>query len=126
MKASDRAGDTAAEPVLDPDANAGIPPAILLSHPTGNQNLRNALESLNENGMLREFWTTVVWDSQSAWNRLLPAGFRAQMARRSYDGAPRDKVRCVPFREMVRLSARHLRLESLLCSGERPFSVIGL
>jgi alpha-maltose-1-phosphate synthase len=100
--------------------------AVLLSHPTGNQNVRNALESLNENGMLSEFWTTIAWNPQSPWNRILPARLRAQMARRSYERAPREKVRCVPFREMVRLGARYLRLEELLCSGERPFSVIGM
>lgn len=106
--------------------DASDQPAVLLSHPTGNQNLRNALESLNEHGMLREFWTTVAWDPKSPWNRVLPAGLRAQMARRAYDGVPKDKVRCAPSREMVRLGAKHLGLENLLCSGERPFSVIGM
>lgn len=104
----------------------GNQPAVLLSHPTGNQNLRNALQSLSEHGMLREFWTTVAWDPKSPWNRVLPAGLRTQMARRAYDGAPQDRVRCVPSREMVRLGARSLRLENLFCSGERPFSVIGM
>jgi len=101
-------------------------PAVLLSHPTGNQNLRNALRSLMENAMLAEFWTTLAWDSESPWNRILPAGLRNQLARRSYADAPKDRVRCVPWREMVRLGAKHLFLENLLCSGERPFSVIGM
>ena len=30
-------------------------PFVLISHPTGNQNLRNALRSLVENEMLAEF-----------------------------------------------------------------------
>jgi len=101
-------------------------PAVLISHPTGNQNLRNALRSLAENKMLAEFWTTIAWNRESHWNKFLPAGLRAQFARRAYADAPRDRVRCAPWREVVRLSAKHLNLESLLCSGERPFSVIGM
>ncbi len=72
------------------------------------------------------FWTTIAWGPESSWNKLLPSGLRVQLARRSYADAPRQQVRCVPFREIVRLSARHLLLDDLLCSGERPFSVIGM
>jgi hypothetical protein len=63
-------------------------PAVLISHPTGNQNLRNALRSLIENSLLGEFWTTVAWDRDSPWNRLLPSGLRNQLARRSYPDTP--------------------------------------
>ncbi len=115
-----------AEMSLNPAQSAPMKPAVLLSHPTGNQNLRNALESLTENEMLAEFWTTIAWDRESPWNSLLPAGLRSQLARRSYSGAPKNRVRTVPWREMVRLGAKHLFLESLLCSAERPFSVIGM
>jgi alpha-maltose-1-phosphate synthase len=101
-------------------------PSVLLSHPTGNQNLRNALRSLAEKEMLAEFWTTIAWDLESPWNRFLPRALRAQFARRTYADAPRDRIRCVPWREMVRLNAKHLKLERLLCSSERPFSVIGM
>ena len=100
--------------------------SVLISHPTGNQNLRNALRSLIENGMLAEFWTTIAWDRDSQWNRLLPSGLRSQLTRRSYPGTPRDCVHCVPLRETIRLAAKPLRLEGLLCSGELPFSVIGM
>jgi alpha-maltose-1-phosphate synthase len=114
------------------DAASALPlktmkrPAVLISHPTGNQNLRNALGSLVENQMLAEFWTTIAWDIQSPWNRILPAGLRTQFTRRAYVGVPRDRVRCVPFRETVRLGAKALRLDNLLCSNEGPFSVIGM
>lgn len=101
-------------------------PSVLLSHPTGNENVRNALQSLAENGMLAEFWTTIAWDTDSRWEKLLPAGLRAQFARRSFPQAPKDRVKCVPWREVVRLSARHSKLEDLLCSRERLFSVIGM
>jgi starch synthase len=125
-KAEDRAQGTAMKDAPQSGKDAGKQPAVLLSHPTGNQNLRNALESLNEHGMLKEFWTTVAWDPKSAWNRILPGGLRTQMARRAYGVAAKGKVRCAPSREMVRLGAKSLRLQNLLCSGERPFSVIGM
>jgi starch synthase len=101
-------------------------PAILMSHPTGNQNVRNALRSLAEHEMLAEFWTTIAWDRESPWNRLLPSRLRIQLERRAFPEAPKDRVKRVPWREIVRLSARSSLLQNLLCSGERPFSVIGM
>jgi len=99
---------------------------VLLSHPTGNQNVRNALEGLVEQGMLAEFWTTLAWNPESKWNRMLPSGLRAQLAKRAFPEAPRERVKCVPSREIVRLSARNSFLNGLFCSGERPFSIIGM
>lgn len=105
-------------------------PRILISHPTGNQNVRNALASLVERDMLAEFWTTLAWDAQSGWNRLLPAGMRTLLERRAYREAPAERVKCVPSREMVRLSAGTTLLSGplsrFLTSGERPFSIIGV
>lgn len=101
-------------------------PVVLMSHPTGNENVRNALRSLVERDMLAEFWTTIAWNADSRWNRLLPAGVRAQLARRAFPEAPAHQVRCVPWRETVRLAARSGRSAKSLCSGERPFSVIGM
>ncbi|MGD0345825.1 MAG: glycosyltransferase family 4 protein [Terracidiphilus sp.] len=101
-------------------------PRVLISHPTGNQNVRNALESLAEREMLAEFWTTVAWDAQSGWNRLLPSGLRTLLERRAFREAPRERVKCVPWREMVRLSVGSTPLNSFLTSGERPFSIIGV
>lgn len=101
-------------------------PRVLIAHPTGNQNVRNAVASLAETGMLAEFWTTVAWDAQSAWSRLLPAGMRRQLERRAYADVPKASIQTVPFREMVRLAAKPTILNGLLTSEERPFSIIGV
>jgi len=101
-------------------------PAVLISHPTGNQNVRSALRSLVEHDMLAEFWTTVAWNPVSRWNRLLPSRLQSQLGRRAFPEAPRERVKCVPSREIVRLGVRSSPLERLLCSGERAFSVIGI
>lgn len=99
---------------------------VLLSHPTGNQNVRNVLRSLVEHEMLAEFWTTIAWNSQFKWDWLLPDGVRAQFRRRSYSEAPADQVKTLPWREIVRLGARATPLEKFLCSPDRPFSTIGM
>jgi glycosyltransferase involved in cell wall biosynthesis len=101
-------------------------PRILLSHPTGNQNVRNAVASLAEREMLAEFWTTVAWNAHSGWNRLLPSGMRTLLERRAYPDVPRERIRCVPSRELIRLGAGSTPLNRLLTSGERPFSIIGV
>ncbi len=104
----------------------GRSPSVLLSHPTGNQNVRNVLRGLVEHGMLGEFWTAIAWDTESRWNRLLPPGLRAQLSRRTFEGVPKECVRCVPSREIIRLGARACRVDGVVCEGERPFSVIGM
>jgi hypothetical protein len=101
-------------------------PAVLMSHPTGNQNVRNALRSLVEHDMLEEFWTTIAWIPESRWNKLLPSSMQVQFARRAYPGTPRERVKSVPWREIVRLGSRSTPLEGLLCSGERACSFIGV
>ncbi len=113
-------------PAADRGGMAGRVPAVLLSHPTGNQNVRNALLGLVEEGMLGEFWTAIAWDAGSRWNRWLPAGLRMQLARRAFEEAPREHIRCVPLREMARLAVRFTPLERMLSARERPFSVIGM
>jgi glycosyltransferase involved in cell wall biosynthesis len=101
-------------------------PRVLISHPTGNQNVRNAVASLAERGMLAEFWTTVAWNAQSGWNRLLPSGMRTLLERRAYPDTPSERVRCVPSRELIRLSAGSTAFGRFLTAGERPFSIIGV
>lgn len=99
---------------------------ILISHPTGNQNVRNAVASLAEQQMLAEFWTTVAWRPEPAWNRLLPSGIRTLLERRSYSEISREGIRCVSLREIIRLGAGLTPFKQILTSGERPFSVIGV
>ena len=101
-------------------------PAVLISHPTGNQNVRNALRSLAENGMLAEFWTAIAWNSESFWSRLLPLALRNQLARRAFTEAPWEQVQMRSAEGGGPLSARPAFVRNLLCSGERPFSIIGM
>ena len=104
----------------------GHKPRVLLSHPTGNEFVRNALRSLVEHEMLAEFFTTIAWDAQSRWNCLLPGELRSLLARRSFAPAPHEKINSMPWREAVRLGLRATPLANFLSAGERPFSIIGV
>jgi glycosyltransferase involved in cell wall biosynthesis len=114
------------EPVHRSEDRKQFSPKLLLSHPTGNQNVRNALRSLAENEMLAEFWTAIAWSPQSPWNGFLPSSLKAKLARRAFEEAPRDLVKCVPWREIVRLGATATPFAARLLEGEGPFSVIGM
>src|ERR1035437_6792723 len=78
---------------------------VLLSHPTGNANSREALAALYGHDLLAEFWTTIRWDPESALNAILPARVRAELNRRSYPQLPRHLVHTRPWREAGRLLA---------------------
>lgn len=99
---------------------------ILIAHPTGNQNVRNAARSLAERGMLAEFWTTLAWNAQAQWNRLLPAKLQSLLARRAYPDLPPERIRCVPSRELVRLAAAVAPPARFFTAGERPCSIVGV
>jgi alpha-maltose-1-phosphate synthase len=76
---------------------------ILFSHPTGNENVRQAALAFREAKLLREFWTCVSWDPDAAVNRFLPATLRQQLARRAFHPSLRPITRTAPAREMGRL-----------------------
>ncbi len=76
---------------------------ILLSHPTGNENVRQAALALHEANLLGEFWTCLSWDPDVPVNRFLPQRLREQLARRSFPPAMRSLVRTAPSREIGRL-----------------------
>jgi glycosyltransferase involved in cell wall biosynthesis len=78
-----------------------------LVHPTGNQNVRQVVQALDERGMLGTFHTTLGF-SASTWTRFFPNPIRAECLRRTYPMSP-DKLRTRPGRESVRLAAQKLR-----------------
>ena len=86
---------------------------ILLSHPTGNANVRAILEALDRAGLLSKFLTTLAWSQNSSLLQALPANVRSQMTRRSYN-LPHDKIKTHAAREAVRLLAEKLQFRSLI------------
>jgi glycosyltransferase involved in cell wall biosynthesis len=96
---------------------------MILSHPTGNQNVRNAALALHRANLLDRFYTTVAWDDDSRLATLLPRSVLATLRRREYGMVPRDKLRTRPAREACRLVAIALRLGALTRAEAAPCSV---
>jgi starch synthase len=96
---------------------------ILLSHPTGNENVRQAALAFREAGLLREFWTCVSWNPDASVNRLLPHALRQQLSRRSFHPSLRAVTRTVPEREMGRLLVGALGLSIFSEHETGPLSI---
>ena len=76
---------------------------ILMSHPVGNENVRQAALAFAEADLLSEFWTTINWDPESPLDKLLPEPIRQTLRRRAYPALVRKRTRAVPLRETARL-----------------------
>ena len=76
---------------------------ILLSHPTGNANVRFAVRAFHAAGWLRELDSCICWNSESPLARLLPAFIADQLARRTFVDVPIDLQHSHPWRELARL-----------------------
>src|SRR5438105_10377887 len=87
---------------------------IILSHPTGNENVRQAALAFAEANLLEQFCTTINWDPSSVVNRILPRHLRESFRRRSFPEMVRHRTRARPAREAARLffGAIHLPLWS--------------
>ena len=78
---------------------------LLLSHPTGNANVRAAARSLHTAGWLQELHSCICWDSQAPLAKLLPPSVAFQLARRSFSDVPISLQHSYPWRELLRLGA---------------------
>lgn len=96
---------------------------ILLTHPTGNQNVRQALMAFDEAGMLSGFRTCISWNECSALNGLFPRTLRNELARRSFPAGLRDKTRTFPLREAGRLFISKFGAKNLTTPIRGFFSV---
>lgn len=75
---------------------------VVLVHPTGNQNVRQAAQALYEHGMLAGFYTTVAWDPDSWLAKLLPARLARNLGRRAYQHIPQELIHAQPWSELMR------------------------
>ncbi len=96
---------------------------ILLSHPTGNANVRQAVRALNEVGLLSEFWTSVYWHPKNRLDRMLPRSLSRELTRRTFTHVRRDQVHCYPWLEVGRLLAGRFGLPRLARHEVGRFSV---
>lgn len=96
---------------------------ILISHPTGNQNLRNAASALAEDNLLDEFWTSIAWDEHGFLARCLPARAQDALRRRSFPDPLRPYIHLHPWRETGRMLANRLGWSALTKDRRRFFGI---
>ncbi|MFA5983161.1 MAG: glycosyltransferase family 4 protein [Methylococcaceae bacterium] len=99
---------------------------MIVSHPTGNQNLRNAVEAFHKANQLIGFYTTVAWNSQSALAKLMPQELGTTLKRRDYSNIPAQLIFTHPLIEACRLLAGKLKLNTLTEHETGIFSVDGV
>ncbi|MDB5062972.1 MAG: group 1 glycosyl transferase [Mucilaginibacter sp.] len=75
---------------------------IVMSHPTGNSNVRAVIAALDKAALLAEFNTTVAANPESAWLKLIPKGIRDQLLRRTFP-ITSDRLFTHPCLELTRM-----------------------
>jgi len=98
---------------------------ILVSHPHGNRNVRSIVKGFDERGLLAEFDTTLAIDPDAIWLKVLPAGIRQEMLRRTF---PLDENKIVghPMRELVRMVSPRVGMKNLVTHETGWASVDGV
>jgi glycosyltransferase involved in cell wall biosynthesis len=86
---------------------------IVMSHPTGNSNVRAVILALHTAGMLEEFNTTLAINPNSAWLNLVPKAMSEQLRRRSFPLSSSKLVQ-YPGLESARLLLPKLGLQKLV------------
>jgi len=97
--------------------------SLILSHPTGNQNVRQAAVAFAEAGLLKEFWTCFHWRETPLARRFLTAKIQAELSRRSFPEEIGPFVRTYPWMEAGRQVASRFRLKQLIANETGRFSV---
>ncbi|OKH22662.1 glycosyltransferase family 4 protein [Chroogloeocystis siderophila] len=86
---------------------------LLLSHPTGNANVRGAISALEQAEKLSLYQTTVAVHQSDWYFKLLPTAVKQELLRRTYP-LPRCKINQHPFRELARLVSLKIGLQFLI------------
>jgi starch synthase len=96
---------------------------LLLSHPTGNANVRAAARAFSSVGWLQEFDSCICWKPDSLLANVLPSRLKAQLGRRSFSDIPIAIQHSYPLREVGRLLIDQLPLSRLRRLESSPFSI---
>lgn len=96
---------------------------ILLSHPTGNANVRSALHGLQDAGLLSAFSTSIATFDNNIFGLLtkLPGG--SVFNRRRYPESLREVSHQHPWGELMRLIAIQMNLKTLIRHETGRFSI---
>ncbi len=95
---------------------------ILVSHPTGNANVRAAIAGIEKGGNLLEFHTAISADPNSWWIKSMPSSIRAELLRRQFN-VSKELIHSHPFKELGRLGLPKLGLKTFVEHEVGRFSV---
>jgi glycosyltransferase involved in cell wall biosynthesis len=96
---------------------------IVLSHPTGNANVRAAATGLNNAGILSEFHTTIATFPNNIFDTLSNIKPLSDIKRRTYDHALAPITKLYPWFEIGRMIALKSNLKKLTAHEKGYFSV---
>lgn len=96
---------------------------VVLQHPTGNANVRNAAEALVDANMLSAFVTTIAVRPNAAKAKIYPELVRKWIRRRSYAERVIDRTITHWPRELARLLLLQLRCRGIVERIDSYFSV---
>lgn len=96
---------------------------VIISHPTGNANVRAAVAGLADAGVLAEFHTAIASFPGSTFGRLAGFGPLSEIRRRSYEPRLQPYTRLYPWYELGRLAATKAGVKSLIRYEKGMFSV---
>ncbi|HEY0055316.1 MAG TPA: glycosyltransferase family 4 protein [Pedobacter sp.] len=95
---------------------------VIVSHPTGNKNVRAVIESFFAEGLLSEFATTISINAASTYLKLLPLTLRTELQRRTFS-IPSHKVSSYPVMEALRMTLPKIGLRKFT-NSEHSFAGI--
>jgi glycosyltransferase involved in cell wall biosynthesis len=97
---------------------------LILSHPTGNANVRNAANGLQQAQLLKEYHTSIAVFHGSILYKLAQLGGPfAELKRRTFDDALQPFTKTYPCNEFARLLSAKLKLHSLIEHEKGAFCI---
>jgi glycosyltransferase involved in cell wall biosynthesis len=86
---------------------------IIVSHPTGNANVRAIIDTFKTSGILQHFYTSIATYPNNIWYKLSRIKPFYSFSRRTFNPELEDYTRTYPWKELGRLFALKTGLKSL-------------
>ena len=96
---------------------------VLVSHPTGNANVRAIAKGFAEAGNLHRFYTTIASFPDSAMDKLARLPGLAELKRRNFDTALQGHTRTYPWFELGRMISNKMGIKSLTAHESGVFCI---
>ena len=96
---------------------------ILLSHPTGNANVRGILNGLASEKMLQNFYTTLAAYPGNIWHSLGGISSLSEFRKRSFDSSIQPLTEMFPWYELGRMLSKKMKFNNLLTHESGLFSI---